>query len=345
MEQALAWSPDSHFFALTEGSAVSLWQMYPYKAYPFLYILPDGSVNSPPYRDTTTGTSAFQPVNSVLWSPDGKYLAYMVGHEIKLWDVKALKLTLTYRGHAKEALNPQTSIALQWSPNGKYIASVIRGTQGEMDAGPLATSPVHIWSVTDGTRVWTSPAQAHGTNWLQWSPDSSFLVFGNNIDYVSLYDLRQRSQSTQYPDDFSNTTADMPLTGWSPDSSKLAIFFNDYQNQYGIGQIWSNTNTLVDELASGPLIPDENPTIGSDQYQLATGISWSPDGKYLLLICYDHQGKFMLYLYDTGNMRRAQTLDFPGTLRSANWSPDGRMLVAWGEDPLTRQMLVRVYEV
>jgi hypothetical protein len=37
--------------------------------------------------------------------------------------------------------------------------------------------------------------------------------------------------------------------------------------------------------------------------------------------------------------------DFPATLRSANWSPDGRMLVAWGKDSTTQQVMVRVYEI
>lgn len=349
MEQAMAWSPDNQFFALAEGSAISLWPTYKIGIdglETLLYILPDGSVILGQYRDITTGTPAFQLVNAVIWSPDGRYLAYMVGHEIRIWDVQARKLFLTYRGHAKEALDLQTSFALQWSPNGKYIASVIRGTQGELDAGPLATGPVHIWSAADGAQVWTSAARAGGTNWLQWSPDSNFLIFGNNFDYVSLYDLRQRRQSGQYPPYFSKTTPGMPLTSWSPDGSKLATFFNDEQNQYGMGQVWSNTSTLVDALANGPLIPDAaNWIINSDQYQVASGVSWSPDGRYLLLICRDNQDKFNLYLYETTKMERAQTLEFPGTLRSANWSPDGHMLVAWGENATTKQVLVRVYEV
>lgn len=94
--------------------------------------------------------------------------------------------------------------------------------------------------------------------------------------------------------------------------------------------------TLVAEVGIGTAVEGE---------QFVRGISWSPDGKRLLLICRADGDKFILSLYETTKWQRVQTLDFSVTLRSANWSPDGHMLVAWGEDSTTGQVLARMYEV
>ncbi|MDQ2714360.1 MAG: CHAT domain-containing protein [Chloroflexota bacterium] len=95
-------------------------------------------------------------VTSIIWSPDGNYIA-TGSHDlsVQVWDIRTKDCLITYKGHSN------TISALAWSPDGKYIASASRDRS------------VCIWAIS--TRKNTLIYKKH-SDWVldvTWSPDNT----------------------------------------------------------------------------------------------------------------------------------------------------------------------------
>jgi WD40 repeat protein len=126
------------------------------------------SANTRTKLRTLTGHTG--SVSSLDWSPDGNKLASggadfgvgasaLIDHSVRVWDV--------YTGNMLWMSENHTDIVSQvvWSPDGKMIASA------------SSDDSVRIWDAVDGTELkalhYDGPVYA-----LDWSPDSSQLVYG-----------------------------------------------------------------------------------------------------------------------------------------------------------------------
>ncbi|TRU90123.1 MAG: protein kinase [Microcystis novacekii Mn_MB_F_20050700_S1D] len=112
---------------------------------------------------TLTGHS--DSVRSVVYSPDGRYLASgSVDKTIKIWEVATGKQLRTLTGHSDSVRS------VVYSPDGRYLAS------GSWD------DTIKIWEVATGKQLRTLTGHSDSVRSVVYSPDGRYLDSGSYYD-------------------------------------------------------------------------------------------------------------------------------------------------------------------
>jgi WD40 repeat protein len=123
--------------------------------------------NLPPVR-----TLGFGYVESVVFSPDGGYLAVgTYGGSVQLIDTSSWQVIRTFEGHTDGA----TSVA--FSPDGKLLAS------GSTDW------TIKLWEVATGQEVRTLEGHTWGVNSVAFSLDGKLLASGSDDGTIKLWNI------------------------------------------------------------------------------------------------------------------------------------------------------------
>ena len=127
--------------------------------------IPGGDDDTVHVWDTATGKLVITyhghlfGVNTLAWSPDGKYIASGSNdNTVQVWEVATGDSIYTYRGHTAWV------DALTWSPDGKRIAS----------AGNDHT--VRLWEAFTGQPLFVYRDHTDNVTTLAWSPDGSCIA-------------------------------------------------------------------------------------------------------------------------------------------------------------------------
>jgi hypothetical protein len=120
-------------------------------------------------------------VRSVLFSPDGRWLASADFYHVRVWEVATGKQLRLLEGRG-------LSLALACSPSGRLLAGVF--LESESRAVPVAS--IAVWEVATGQEVARFPGQLPWTWSLAFSADGRTLAARGSDATILIWDLTGR---------------------------------------------------------------------------------------------------------------------------------------------------------
>ena len=279
---------------------------------------------------TLTGHSL--GVYSVVYSPDGRYLASgSFDKNIKIWEVATGKELRTLTGHSDMVWS------VAYSPDGRYLAS---GSSDET---------IKIWEVATGTKLRTLTGHSNIVWSVVYSPDGRYLASGSLDKTIKIWEVATETELrtlTGYTDLVSSVV-------YSPDGRYLASGSADKNIKIWEVATGKELRTLtghsgtVDSLAYSPdgrYLASGSSDKNIKIWEVATGkelrtltghsrevmsVVYSPDGRYLASGSWDKTIK--IWEVATGKQLRTLT-GHSSPVFSVAYSPDGRYLASGSAD-------------
>ena len=242
------------------------------------------------------------PVDSVIYSPDGKIIATAGGwkdYTIRLWDAGT--------GETKSVLTGYTPInAVAYSPDGKTIAT----------GGDYHSNALQLWNAKTKKLKTTYTEHADGTlSSMVYAPD------GNTIAAVGLRDNTVRLWFTgtgEHKTTFKHANTergyDIASVAYSPDGNTIAAVGGHYKNHKGTVYLWhaqTKNRKIIYE--------------GSDYISV---VAYSPDGRTIATGSWN--GNVQVWHTVTGEVLKTIATRHKGGVESLAYSPDGKMIATGG---------------
>ena len=255
-------------------------------------------------------------IESVDFSPDGKYV--VVGDDsgtLTIFETNSRDIVLTI---VEEEDRPIYEV--EWSPDGNKI---LAGNQFEQvfvyDASNIESTSLISLEESLTTDFGTTNDQISD---IEYSPDSSMVAVtvgrednsDPNDGGLVILDTTDWSEIGRY--DPSSKDSNYDSIEWSPDGSILALG--------GAGEVFlldpnNGFNQIVNPLA-----------ITSSQFPRVNGLSWSPDGNYLVT-CDQYESTNIghtVYMYETLTWTKVWDEQLSTSCLDVEFSPDGRQVAA-----------------
>lgn len=231
-------------------------------------------------------------VHGVEWSPDNKFLATGgISGSIKIWNSDSWT-------ESQVLAISNEAVSLSWSPNGQFL---VAGSWSNIDENP----PLDIWQTSDWSKITTN---VYRPRYISFSPDGSLIAISYQTEGIEILSLPDFIRKALLDFSDSEKTVSIFSPSWKSDGSLIAASCGD-----GRIRIWQTSDWS--EVISKQI---HNYWVDG-----VYGVSFSPDGKYLLSGGYGEP-----LLLSTENWEII--FEFPrGTLADlfdASWSPDNKYL-------------------
>jgi WD40 repeat protein len=272
-------------------------------------------------------------VNSATFSPDSKYILTASNDKTaRVWDASG-KLLVTLPGH-------KTGVrSAHWSPDGKYILTLsdnaylwdISGKQirkfqvnsewAFADAGFSPDSKRIFVSNNKKTLVWDLSGRLirEIENQKELNSDAEFSPDGKRIftidNAIKVWDIRDKAFKAWHlsGDLITTISGSQRSPRWSPDGKYIVTFGEDRTVR-----LWD----LSDRMPATAILKSQD---------IMTGVSWSPDSKYIAtpttrsVLIWDRYGKQL-----------AKFIGHSDVVASASFSPNGKRIITASNDKTAR---------
>ena len=252
--RTLAWSPDNTRLAvLGSDDVVRIWDA---SSGAVVQALVGHTIRGP----RIGGGNGYQPVNAVIWSPDGRFLATGGSDEtIRVWDAAT--------GQQQFVLTETAPVrALAWSHDGNFLAAT---TSDEWDEA----GHVRVWNLDSSSEVWRRSHPMIRVSDVAFSLDDTKLAVGGWSGNGGVMVLDATTGSILRFFQLNNEMLDVARLLWKPDNRSIITA----ARHAGDVHFW---NAIVFDSASPAL---DSPVEGVDPRSLAD-MAIFPDGITLLTL-------------------------------------------------------------
>jgi len=154
-----------------------------------------------------TFTGHTKDVNSVAFSPDGRYaLSGSSDKTLKLWDVPSGTEIRSFRGHASYV----NSVA--FSPDGQYALS----GSGDYESDD---NTLKLWDVPSGAEIRSFTGHTYPVNSVVFSPDGQYALSGSDDGMLKLWNVNSGAEIRSFIGQTSSASVafspDGQRVGWS----------------------------------------------------------------------------------------------------------------------------------
>ena len=310
-------------------------------------------------REKSTFNGHEEAVNSVAFSPDGKYLVSGAGgyssedkdNTVKLWDVESKSLIHTFEGH-EGSVN-----SVDFSSDGKYLVSA------------SSDNTVKLWSVENKSLIHTFKGHEGSVQSVDFSSDGKYLVSGGggfldsgSTDYsLKLWDVESKSLIHSFigheqivwsvklsPDgkylvssggEFNAPGGeDNTIKLWSVEKRSLIHTFDDHEGRvFSVGFSPDSKYIVSGSIDYTIKLWDVEKRSLIRSFEghenAVTSVGFSPDGKYLVSGSSDDT---VIKLWSVENKSLIHSFNARGGVKSVGFSPDGKYLASGGLDRTVR---------
>jgi WD40 repeat protein/serine/threonine protein kinase len=237
------------------------------------------------------------PVSSVVFSPDGRWLASATGGwgasapaDIKLWDTATGQCVRTFQGHVAPVMG------LAFHPDGRQLASASVTMGSQLPGG------VMLWDVDRGHAIGPlldRPGQVFG---VAFSPDGRFLASAGFDGQVRLWDSATRKEVVT----LGRHTNNVFSVAFSPDGRTV------------VSGGWDGAVQIYDVLTQRQQLR----LVGAPDIR---SVAFSPDGRHVAAASFD----FTVSVWDLTRAERLLTHHVhTGPVMSVAFRPDGLALAS-----------------